>query len=219
MSVKVKVGNVFVSVRDGRKILAEYNRKFKIKGVRTMKGAALNEQLSKFKSMKTAGGLYRFSHRVRTGFKTLSAYHMFGTGAKRVAGKKATVVRRKAAGKAKTAAGKQSVKDKKAADKVKAKAKKEKDKIKAKAKKAKMKLKKAAAKAKAKEKAKMKKEKAKMKKAAKKAAKKGKKKKKKTVKAITDPHPPTGKNYKDGTPKFKGLTKTGKMIKSKAYKK
>jgi hypothetical protein len=203
MSVKVKIGNVFVSVRDGRKILAEYNRKFKISGVRTMKGAELNAQLSKFRAIKTTGGKYRFAHRVRTGFKS-KPYHLFGTGATRVAGKMATMAKRSVAAKEKVKAGKVAMKAKakaakaaaklkakKAKERAKLKAKKDKAKMKAAAKKEKMKAKKAAAKAKAK------------------AKKKPAKKKVKKVKAAKDPHPPTGKTYPDGQPKFKGLNKDG----------
>ena len=67
---RVSIGGVSLSVRDGRKILAEYNRFVKIPGVRTMTGAQLNAALKSLKNFVPVkvGNKYKFRHKIVKNF-------------------------------------------------------------------------------------------------------------------------------------------------------
>ena len=83
---RVSIGGVSLSVRDGRKILAEYNRFVKIPGVRTMTGAQLNAALKSLKNFVPVkvGNKYKFRHKIVKNFRTKRSYYALQQGAKTV---------------------------------------------------------------------------------------------------------------------------------------
>ena len=236
----VRVGNITISVQDARKVLTHFNAKMEVQGrIWLMRADQLTKELAKFSVKKTKEGKYTFHHRSQLRYSSPPMFLRGMTSA--TSGRKAA----SAAKKTKKEDDKMAIKLSKLKDnysntstnrklgrvglpkslgQVNKKIKKTKppSASKAKAKLAKA-LKAKAAKAKKAKAAKAKKDKAKVK--AKKDKEKKKKKKKidksKVKKKGTytkDPHPPTGKTYADGTPKFKGLKRDGSMTATKNKK-